>query len=70
MAAPPPEPEPRPAGTVFTIGHSITLSLATLGVVQPPTRLIESAIALSIAYVAAEDLFVKKPRPRWKLSGE
>jgi hypothetical protein len=54
--------------TGFTIGHSITLSLATLGVVQIPSRLVESAIALSIAYVAAEDLFIKKPRPRWPIA--
>jgi hypothetical protein len=54
--------------TGFTIGHSITLSLATLGIVQIPSRLVESAIALSIAYVAAEDLFIKKPRPRWPIA--
>ena len=33
--------------TAFTIAHSITLSLATLGVVNLPSRLVESAIALS-----------------------
>jgi hypothetical protein len=54
--------------TGFTIGHSITLSLATLGVVQIPSRLVESAIALSIAYVAGEDLFIKKPRARWPIA--
>jgi hydrogenase/urease accessory protein HupE len=38
--------------TAFTIAHSITLALATLEIVQLPGRFIESAIALSIIYVA------------------
>ncbi|MGM0922112.1 MAG: HupE/UreJ family protein [Bacillota bacterium] len=38
--------------TAFTIAHSITLALATLQIVQLPSVLIESAIALSIIYVA------------------
>jgi len=58
--------------TGFTIGHSITLSLAALGLVRLPARLIESAIALTIAYVAADDLAKelthKKARPRWQIA--
>jgi hypothetical protein len=60
--------------TGFTIGHSITLSLATLGFVQLPSRLVESAIALSIAYVAAEDVYwsvarkPKRPPSRWQIA--
>ena len=42
--------------TAFTIGHSITLSLAALEVVTPPARLIEPAIALSIVFVGADNL--------------
>lgn len=42
--------------TAFTIGHSITLSLAALGVVTPPPTLIEPAIALSIVFVGADNL--------------
>jgi hypothetical protein len=42
--------------TSFTIAHSITLALATFNVVLLPTRLTESLIAVSIAYVAAENL--------------
>jgi hypothetical protein len=42
--------------TAFTIGHSITLSLAALGIVTPPARLVEPAIALSIVYVGADNL--------------
>lgn len=44
--------------TSFTIAHSITLILAALEVVALPGRLIESGIALSIAYVAAENFII------------
>jgi len=58
--------------TGFTIGHSITLSLAALGLVRLPARLIESAIALTIAFVAGEDLADelahRKARPRWQIA--
>ncbi len=42
--------------SAFTVGHSITLSLAALGLVTPPARVIEPAIALSIVYVGADNL--------------
>jgi hydrogenase/urease accessory protein HupE len=42
--------------TAFTLGHSVTLALATLDVINPPARLIEPAIALSIVYVGADNL--------------
>ena len=42
--------------TAFTIAHSITLALAALDVVVLPGALVESLIALSIAYVALENL--------------
>lgn len=54
--------------TGFTVGHSITLALATTGLVRLPSRLVEAAIAASIAFVAAESLFVKNPKHRWKLA--
>jgi hydrogenase/urease accessory protein HupE len=44
--------------SAFTLGHSVTLSLATLGVVSPPPYVIEPAIALSIVYVGADNLLV------------
>jgi HupE/UreJ protein len=43
--------------TAFTVAHSITLSLAVLGLVDLPSRWVESAIALSITYVAAENVW-------------
>lgn len=46
--------------TAFTIAHSLTLTLAALNIVTLPTVLIESIIALSIVYVAAENLWRKQ----------
>jgi hydrogenase/urease accessory protein HupE len=42
--------------TAFTIGHSITLSLAALNIVTPPATVIEPTIALSIVFVGADNL--------------
>lgn len=42
--------------TAFTIAHSITLALATLGVVDLPSRLVEATIALSVVLAAANNL--------------
>jgi hydrogenase/urease accessory protein HupE len=42
--------------TAFTIGHSVTLSLAALNLVTPPANIIEPAIALSIVFVGADNL--------------
>jgi hydrogenase/urease accessory protein HupE len=44
--------------TAFTLGHSVTLALATLQIVDPPARIVEPAIALSIVYVGADNLLV------------
>ena len=46
--------------TAFTLGHSVTLSLAALDVVSPPARLVEPAIALSIIFVGADNLLVRQ----------
>ena len=40
--------------TAFTLAHSITLALATLGFVKMPPAPVEAVIALSIVFVAAE----------------
>lgn len=55
--------------TSFTIAHSLTLAAAALGLVSPPSRLVESAIALSIVYVAVENFFVTKTDWRWLVTG-
>ncbi len=44
--------------TAFTLGHSITLALATLSIVTPPSHIVEPLIALSIVFVGADNLFV------------
>ena len=44
--------------TAFTIGHSITLSLAALDVLSPPAYFIEPLIALTIVVVGADNLLV------------
>lgn len=49
--------------TAFTIAHSITLGLAMYGVFSLPARVVEPLIALSIAVVAAENIFFRKMRP-------
>ncbi|CAM3956067.1 HupE/UreJ family protein [Mesobacillus thioparans] len=54
--------------TSFTVAHSITLSLAVLGIMDLPSRFVESAIALSIIYVAVENIFKKEVNHRWGLT--
>lgn len=50
--------------TAFTVAHSLTLALAALDVVVLPPRLVEAGIALSIAYAAADNLFLQRPTSR------
>jgi hydrogenase/urease accessory protein HupE len=45
--------------TFFTVAHSITLSLASLGIVRAPGEIVEPAIAASIVYVGLENIFGK-----------
>jgi hypothetical protein len=42
--------------TAFTVAHSITLGLSIYGVLSMPPKIVEPLIALSIAYVAVENL--------------
>jgi len=54
--------------TAFTLGHSVTLALATFGVLSLPGRLVECAIALSVAYVGLENLVSPRSDRRWRLT--
>ena len=55
--------------TAFTVAHSVTLALAVFDVVTLPSRLVESVIALSIAFVAAENLVSRRAfSARWAVS--
>jgi hypothetical protein len=47
--------------TAFTLAHTLTLALATLGWFVPPQRLIELLIAASIVAVALENLWALRP---------
>jgi hydrogenase/urease accessory protein HupE len=49
--------------TAFTIGHSITLSLAALDILSPPAYFIEPLIALTIVVVGADNLLVLRGSP-------
>jgi hypothetical protein len=42
--------------TAFTVAHSITLSLAALRVVRPPTTIVEVSIAVSVLFAAVNNL--------------
>ncbi|HEX3631266.1 MAG TPA: HupE/UreJ family protein [Casimicrobiaceae bacterium] len=51
--------------TAFTIAHSITLTLAALGLVSPNARWIESGIALSVVLAALNNVFPLVRHGRW-----
>jgi len=48
--------------TAFTAAHTMTLSLAALSLLNPPARIIEPLIALSIVYVGADNLLRREGR--------
>ncbi|HJN27797.1 MAG TPA: HupE/UreJ family protein [Candidatus Latescibacteria bacterium] len=54
--------------SAFTVAHSITLILAALEIVSLPTRWVEAGIALSIAYVALENFWIRGASHRWMLT--
>jgi hypothetical protein len=67
-----PEPALRPAladvlsvVSAFTLAHSLTLSLAALGVLRLPSRGVESAIAASVVLAAANNLRPLVGGRRW-----
>ena len=55
--------------TAFTLAHSITLGAAALDIITLPSTFVEAVIALSIAYVAFENLFPRfAVSHRWHIS--
>ncbi len=54
--------------TAFTLAHSITLSLATLGFVSLPSRWVESAIAASVVLAALNNVWPLLHRRRWMVA--
>jgi hypothetical protein len=51
--------------TLFTLAHSLTLGLSLYGFLSVPMQAVEVAIALSIAFIAIENLFCEK-LSRWR----
>jgi hydrogenase/urease accessory protein HupE len=45
--------------SAFTIAHSITLALAMFGILEIPSSIVEPMIALSIVFIAVENIFTK-----------
>ncbi|OCT15312.1 hypothetical protein A8709_14550 [Paenibacillus pectinilyticus] len=54
--------------TAFTIAHSITLFLVASGRLHVIPSWVEALIAVTICYVAVENLFVQKAKWRWALT--
>ena len=51
--------------TCFTLAHTLTLGLSIYGMISLPSSVVEPLIALSIAFVALENVFTSKIRP-WR----
>jgi HupE/UreJ protein len=51
--------------SAFTLAHTITLGLATMGTISAPASIVEPLIALSIAFVAIENLLFRN-MPKWR----
>src|SRR4029453_954891 len=47
-------------GRAVTVRHSMTLGLSMYGIIAVPPRIVEPLIALSIAYVAIENIFLSE----------
>jgi hydrogenase/urease accessory protein HupE len=53
--------------SAFTVAHSITLALSLYGIVSVSPRVVEPMIALSIAYVAVENVFLAELKS-WRIA--
>ena len=54
--------------TAFTLAHSITLTLATLGMVSLPSRAVEATIAASVVVAALNNVFPLFTGRRWAVA--
>lgn len=52
--------------SMFTLAHSITLGLAMYGIINPPGNIVEPLIALSIVFLAIENIYSANVKP-WRL---
>jgi hypothetical protein len=53
--------------SAFTVAHSITLGLSMFGVISAPAAIVEPLIAISIVYIAVENLFLTELKS-WRLA--
>ena len=53
--------------TAFTVAHSVTLALSMKGILVAPGAVVEPVIALSIVFVAVENIFLRELRP-WRIA--
>jgi hypothetical protein len=54
--------------TAFTVAHSVTLTLATLGVISLPSRWVESTIAASVIVAALNNVYPLFRERRWVMA--
>jgi hypothetical protein len=54
--------------TAFTVAHSVTLTLATLGVISLPSRWVESTIAASVIVAALNNIYPLFRERRWMMA--
>ncbi len=54
--------------SAFTVGHSLSLACAVLGLGAPSSSLVEPGIALSVGYVAVENFRGLDPNKRWRIT--
>src|ERR1700720_2254821 len=52
--------------TAFTVAHSVTLALSMKGIIVAPGAVVEPIIALSIVFVAIENIFLSELKP-WRI---
>lgn len=49
--------------TAFTVAHTVTLGLSMYQIINPPSAIVEPIIAISIVYVAMENILSPKLKP-------
>src|SRR5215831_11482235 len=54
--------------SAFTVSHSLTLALSSVGIVHLPPQLVECLIAVSIVYIGLENILRPTIHGRWKLT--
>lgn len=52
--------------TAFTVAHSITLAMSMKSIIIAPSAVVEPIIALSIVFIAVENLLIKELKP-WRI---